>query len=114
MRRRIYIAPDGSGLEDVTDRPYRYDRTEEIMTTSIDALYDEPIWQAYLAAQQALRMTETAVIAHLRSEPYDAVELQAAKDAHRLLDDESVRFTSESMEEIVARVVMHAQTKIPK
>lgn len=107
MRRRIYVAPDGSGLEDVTDRPYRYHVNDDL---ALGALYDDPIWIAYVAAREALAVLESAVIGHLRGEPYDEVERQAAAEwsALRAVDCLSMERVPK-MEEITARVLAHAE-----
>ena len=107
MRRRIYIAPDGSGLEDVTGSPYRYDADLPLAT-----LYDDPIWSAYLAAREAFRVLESAVIGHLHgSEPYDDVERRAAEESLALLDDDASasEIRIHKMDEISARVIAHAE-----
>ena len=109
MRRRIYISPDGSGLEDVTGHPYRYKLGGDL---PLAALYDDPIWNAYLTARAAFRALESTVIAHLHgNEPYDDVERQAAEESFALLFD--VEIASEikrpRMDEISARVLAHAE-----
>jgi len=108
VRRRIYVAPDGSGLEDVTARPYRYHVDDGL---ALGALYDDPIWVAYLAAREALEVLESAVIGHLRGEPYDDVERRAAEEASALLA--SREFAPEiavpKMDVIAARVLAHAE-----
>lgn len=107
MRRRIYIAPDGSGLEDVTDRPYRYQVDQVDRDLALGALYDDPIWTAYLAAREAFEVLERAVIGHLRGEPYDDVERRAAEEVSALrATDEN---TAEKIVEIAARVLAHAE-----
>jgi hypothetical protein len=105
MRRRIYIAPDGSGLEDITAQPYRYRIDDDL---ACGALYDDPIWIAYLAAREALRVLESAVIGHLHGEPYDDVERHAAEEACGLLDDREIVSDVPKMDEISARVLDHA------
>lgn len=108
MRRRIYIAPDGSGLEDITAQPFRYRIDDDL---ACGALYDDPIWLAYLAAREALQVLESAVIGHLHGEPYDDVERHAGAEARALLDDREVASAIRvpKMEEISARVVAHAE-----
>ena len=109
MRRRIYIAPDGSGLEDVTDRPYRYRLDDDL---PLATLYDDPIWNAYLAARKAFRVLESAVIGHLHGcEPYDDVERQAAEESRALLDDHEIvsEIKIPRMDEISAHVIAHAE-----
>jgi hypothetical protein len=107
VRRRIYIAPDGSGLEDVTGRPYLYEIDRDL---ALGALYDDPIWTAYLAAREAFAVLERAVIGHLRGEPYDDVERRAAEEASALLDADEVasEIKVPKMDEIAARVLAHA------
>lgn len=109
MRRRIYIAPDGSGLEDVTGYPYRYKIDHDL---PLATLYDDPIWNAYLAAREALGVLESAVIGHLHgSEPYDDVERRAAEESLALLDDNEIasEISVPRMDEISARVLAHAE-----
>lgn len=108
MRRRIYIAPDGSGLEDVTAQPYRYRHDDDL---ALGALYDDPIWIAYLAARDALNVLESAVIGHLHGEPYDEIERRAAEESRALLDDHALgsEIRVPKMDEISARVVAHAE-----
>jgi hypothetical protein len=108
MRRRICIAPDGSGLEDVTGLPYRYKLDHDL---PLAALYDDPIWNAYLAAREAFRVLESAVIGHLCGEPYDDVERCAAEESLALLDDDALpsKVKIPKMDEISARVLAHAE-----
>ena len=111
MRRRIYIVPDGSGLEDVTGSPYRY-RLDAALPLA--TLYDDPIWNAYLAAREAFRTLESAVIGRLRGgEPYDDVERIAAEEslAFALLDANAIaaEIRIPKMDEIAARVLAHAE-----
>ena len=108
MRRRIYISPD-SGLEDVTGSPYRYYRL--VNNLPHGALYDDPIWNAYLAAREALSVLERAVIARLCGEPYDEVERRAADEACALLDDHETpsEIAIPKMDEVAARVLAHAE-----
>lgn len=105
MRRRIYVAPDGSGLEDVTDQPYRYQVDRDL---ALGALYDDPIWTAYLAAREAFEVLESAVIGHLRGEPYDDVERRAAEEASALIEV-AAQIRVPKMAEIAARVLAHAE-----
>lgn len=107
MRRRIYVAPDGSGLDDVTGSPHRYHVDDDL---ALGALYDDLIWVAYLAARDALAALESAVIARLRGEPYDEVERQAAKEWSALSAVECLSMERvPKMGEITARVLAHAE-----
>lgn len=108
MRRRICIASDGSGLEDVTGQPQRYKLERDL---PLAALYDDPIWNAYLAAREAFRTLESAVIGHLHGEPYDDVERRAAEESCVLLDDNEIasEIKRPRMDEISARVLAHAE-----
>jgi hypothetical protein len=102
MRRRINIPPDGT-LEDITGWPYLYSNHGDD-----GALYNEPLWEAFCAARDAFGKIEHAVIAALRSEPFDDVERKAAADADALMV-EDVR-DLDAMDAIAARCVEHAKT----
>jgi hypothetical protein len=109
MRRRIYIAPDGSGLEDVTARPYRYGLHRDDVNGT---LYDDEIWRAYLAAKSLLQDLERVVIGHLRDEPYDEIELRAAEEAEALMDGAESSTVGERvarMESLAKLLVDHAE-----
>ena len=108
MRRRIYIAPDGSGLQDVTQQASRYKLDRE---DPLGALYDEPLWAAYVAAREAFDALEGAVIGRLRGEPYDDVERKAAEESDALLDDYEMPSSIKmpKLDEISARILAHAE-----
>ena len=109
MRRRICISSDGSGLEDITDHPSRYNIDEDLPFAT---LYDDPIWGAYLAAREAFKELELAVIGHFHGgEPYDDIERLAAMESRTLLDDHEIASTIKiaKLTEISARVLEHAE-----
>lgn len=118
MRRRIYIAPDGSGLEDVTAQPYRYGIEREHAN---EALYDDALWSAYVAAREMLGKLEAAVIGHLRDDPYDDVERAAAQEGEAILDDNGgpigdrvARMEALSQQLLRHADVVHAASEAPR
>jgi len=89
MRRRIYIDPEG--LRDITDSPYLYDTDHypngPLAICDIGALYDEVLWEQYQAANAELRRLHREVVLALRSEPYDAVEIELAKQVTAIIEN---------------------------
>lgn len=104
MRRRIYISPYGSGLEDVTNKPSQY---REDCGSPLGALYNDPLWEAYVAAKHALSRLEGAVIANLCGEPYDEIELAAATEARAIFNN-LYNFDMPKLRLLGERVVKHA------
>jgi hypothetical protein len=107
VRRRIQINPRHiDRLEDVTAKLLSYDSEAPL---AHGALYDDPLWRAYLASREALETLEHAVIAHLRGEPYDEVEKRAVADFERVCVDEVDPEMGVSFKAIEARVITHAE-----
>jgi hypothetical protein len=63
VKRRIYIDPECSLLEDCSARPYSWDSSRCVV------LRDDALWQLYLDAERACEEARQAVLAAATDEP---------------------------------------------
>lgn len=89
MRRRIYIDPE-SDLRDDTGRPYGWDigRANGLRLEWCDtgALYDDDLWEQYVAACEATSKLRRLVLEAMHPEPFDDVERELHRRAHDNMD----------------------------
>lgn len=112
VRRRIYISPEG--LEDTTIMVYLFEDDDDDGHTAIcrrRALYNEPLWQRYVAAREALSLLHMEVCAALVTEPYDEVELDLKAQSLKVFDENDYM---ERIRAIEAVALANARAQEPK